>query len=192
MRKFHADDLQAFLVAVDAALKRPAEITIIGGSALALAYDVEIGTKDIDTFESDLAPLRRAVERAQEATGLKIPLDRAAVADIPYNADDRRVRILPELEKLRVYVLERHDLALSKTVRGYQNDVDAIAALHETHPLDLGVLVERWRAEMSHAMGAPDRLRQNFEVLVDVLFGEIEAARVRDLLGSPRKRKRRK
>lgn len=66
MKRFAPDQLTRFFVALDGHLDGPAEITIIGGSALALGYDVERATNDIDTFESDL---ERAVREPRHRSG---------------------------------------------------------------------------------------------------------------------------
>jgi hypothetical protein len=68
----------------------------------------------------------------RDETGLDVPISGAggAVGDVPWNYDERLVRVLPDLRKLIVLALEKHDIALSKAVRGEPNDLDAVAELH--------------------------------------------------------------
>ena len=94
----------------------------------------------------------KAADVARAATGLDVPIERAAVADAPYFYEDR-IRPAPlRLKKLRVMVPERHDLALMKVVRGDRHDVDVIAEIHTKHPLKLATLVKRFEEEMGHVI----------------------------------------
>ena len=185
MRKYTPEELEVFLTAVDANLKSPTKITVMGGGAIALAHGVDRNTSDIDTLETNLRGISRAVEKAQEETGLNIEVSgrSGAVGDAPWHSDERLIRVLPELEKLQVYALEEHDVALSKTLRGHENDFAAIEKLHKHVGLNEDVLVHRYLNEvMGHVMGNPKRLDLNFVLLIDRLYGEISADHVRQLL----------
>src|SRR6266545_2299220 len=70
---------------MDAALAEPVGILIIGGSETALGYGVNIITRDIDTLGFD-ERLRAAASEARTATGLDIPVQNAAIADLPGTA----------------------------------------------------------------------------------------------------------
>ena len=65
-----------------------------------------------------------------------------------------------------------------KIVRGYENDLIGIAELHRLDPLDLGVLLERFRDEMRHVIKPGSELKLNLVVAVEKLFGAVEADRV--------------
>ena len=107
---------------------------VIGGAAAALAYGATRSTEDIDTFHPLSSAVQRAVEEAQRSTGLNIPVSFAAVADAPYDFEDRLVSIPGlALERLTIVVPERHDLVLMKTLRGYQHDVEVIEQIHRGH-----------------------------------------------------------
>src|SRR5262245_50843559 len=69
MRRFTPSEIRTFLSAVDRHLSTEVSITIIGGSAAALAYSVPTGTVDVDTFESDLAAYEGALTKARAETG---------------------------------------------------------------------------------------------------------------------------
>lgn len=189
MRSFSPDELRRFLAAADARLAVRVEMVVLGGGALALAYDVDLGTSDLDTWKALAPALERALDRAREDTHLSVPVSHAGVADAPYHFEDRLVRVLPKTRRLAVFAPEAHDLALSKTCRGYGKDMDAIAALHARHPLDASTLVRRYLGEMTHVIGDAKRIDQHLVLFVDRLFGEIEADRVRDLLRARRPRR---
>jgi hypothetical protein len=191
MKTYPPNELVVFLDAVDANLDQVIELTLIGGGAAALAYGIDNATKDIDTFTSGGASkaLQRAVRLAQAATGLDIPLGPAGVADAPYEFESRVVPVLADRgwQRLKLYALERHDLALSKLVRGVQGDIEHIVAIHRLQPLDQEVLVERYLREMQHAITRPESLRAAFLWCIEELFGELARDDVAQRIG-PRRR----
>ena len=107
-----------------------------------------------------------------------MPVSPAGVADLPYNAEDRLVRVDLGLEHLRVWVPERHDLALSKTVRGYQHDLDTIEQMHRAQALDAETILRRFENEMNHVVGDERIVKANFAALVERLFGQEKADQV--------------
>lgn len=176
-RRFGPAELERFLAAVDSHLREPAEIILIGGGATAVGFGVDVGTQDLDTFNAITAVLGEAVRQAQQDTGLMIPVGQAGVADVPYHYEGRLQQVMPHLGHLVVRVLDKHDLALSKVVRGYEHDMQQIDALHQTEPLDYDVMVERFLGEMGHVVGQPRMIALAFLECIERLFGEL--ARVR-------------
>jgi hypothetical protein len=69
-----------------------------------------------------------------------------------------------------VSVPERHDLVLMKVLRCDEHDLQAIEAIHGHAPLDLSVLVTRYRVEMSSTIIEPRRLRSQLLVAIERLF----------------------
>jgi len=174
--------LTQFFVAVDKHLTTSAKIVIIGGSAAAF-HGATSMTNDVDTFEQTGADLENAIERAREETGLSIPISPAGVAQIPYNSEDRFDKCLPQLKKLEVFILERHDLALSKTLRGHEHDEQQIKEIHQANPLDFDILVPRFKDEMLPiCVGDPARIRAQFLDLIEQLFGGLHRARAEKML----------
>jgi hypothetical protein len=130
-------------------------------------------TLDIDTFQPVPPKVQAAVERATAQTGLLIPVTFAAVADAPYDYEDRLERVgEPVLRSLELWVPERHDLVLMKLIRAYEHDLEVIEEMHTKQPLTLEVLVSRFEREMSHAIADPSKLRLNLALGVERLFGE--------------------
>jgi hypothetical protein len=172
MRVFTPAELRRFLTAADRALEHRAEVVIIGGAAAALGYGVATGTRDVDTWSRVQEGLAAAVERARRATGLAVPFSRSPVADGPQDFESRLQRTLPRLRLLRVMVPERHDLVLMKVVRCDEHDLQAIEAIHQRSPLQLPLLLTRYREEMGPAIVDPRRLRGQFLTMVERLFPE--------------------
>ena len=170
---FTAVEVARLLTAADKYLTGRHVILIIGGSAASFA-GADSTTTDVDTFESLTAELEQALETARSETGLDIPCGKSSVADVPYHAEDRVKRPLPDLQHLDVQVLERHDLALSKTLRYVEHDVVQLRAIHEVDPLDFEVLVVRFAKEMGHAVGDPRKHLDRFLSLIGELFGELK------------------
>jgi hypothetical protein len=183
LRRYRRYEIEQFLTAVDAALSQPARVVIIGGSAAMLRYGVTRATHDIDTWGAVRGDLAAAVERAQRTTGLQVPIAPSGVADPPYDFESRLERVLPALPRLEVYVPERHDLVLMKTMRADEHDIQVIVEIHADSPLNLETLVRRFTFEMSGAIGDPRRLRGNFLVVVERLFPDAVEKVARSLRG---------
>ncbi|MBN1959848.1 MAG: hypothetical protein JW841_02775 [Deltaproteobacteria bacterium] len=170
MKRYVAQELNRFLLAIDDALLKPITVIVIGGSAATIAYGVDYATQDIDTWNKIQNELQIAIERASTATNLHIPVTQSAIADAPYDFETRLIRVLPELKRLVVLVPEQHDLVLMKIVRCYEHDLQTIEAIHQRNPLYLSVLLERYENEMGAAIIDPKRLLTNFLVMVERIF----------------------
>lgn len=170
MRSYLRADLARFLKAVDGALSRRVEVVVIGGAAAVIHYGVAGGTRDIDTWTAVGRKLLPALERARRKTGLAVPFQKSGVADGPSDFESRLQRTLPALDRLVIRVPERHDLALMKVIRGDEQDLETITAMHRRSPLDLDLLVGRYVQEMGAAVIDPTRLRSQFLVMIERLF----------------------
>lgn len=175
-RAYGADEIRAFLRAVDRHLTKRVRVEIIGGGAAALAHGASSTTTDLDTFNAVDNELLEAVARANEESGFQIPVSQATVADVPYDYEDRLERQLPDLTYLEVWVLEKHDLVLSKTVRCYEHDLQQILEIHQSVGLSCDVLVGRFDSEMTTVVGDPVRTRSNFLIMIELVFGELQRA----------------
>ena len=172
MRIYTPDELRRFLEGVDAALRGKARVVVIGGAAAAIEYGVATGTRDIDTWTSVQHDLTVAIERARQETGLAVPFAQSGVADGPEDFESRLERALPHLRRLTVMVPEKHDLVLMKVVRGDEHDLQAIVAIHQRSPLDLGILLDRYEGEMGAAIVDPRRLKGHVLTMVERLYPE--------------------
>lgn len=144
MPVFNRTELETFLVALDRNLSRPFDLEIIGEAATILTLGAQSGTKDIDAV-TNTAPIQPAVDAAREETGLNIPLTSVGIYDIPYYYEKRlRLVPIPGLSKLRVYVPEKHDWALTKIMRALQKDVEDIVEVADTVGLSKNVFLKRF------------------------------------------------
>lgn len=182
MKQFLPEDIARLLRATDDLLEREFSLIIIGGAAASLAYGATRTTTDIDLANSPPEELLAAIETAKQRLGLAIPVQYVGVFEPPYSFEDRLVAMKkPKLHRLRVYFPERHDLALMKIVRGFENDLQTIEEMHRSKALDLEILLERFMKEMTQVNANPGVVRTNFLLLVERLFGssrmkEIESA----------------
>jgi hypothetical protein len=172
-RIYGLQEIGELLRAVDRHLAVPARVVIIGGAAAAF-HGAGSTTTDVDTHNTLDANLEEALQRAREDTKLDIPVGYSSVAEAPYNYEDRLEQRFPELEYLAVWVLEKHDLTLSKIIRGYEHDLQQVEEVHAESGLIFDVLVDRFRNEMDHVVGDPARILGNFLELIERLFGEMK------------------
>jgi hypothetical protein len=126
VRKYSKAELVAFLRKVDGRLQERATFTVIGGAAAVLAYGATKPTGDIDTWGSVPGSVEKAALEILNQGGEFVPIGSAGVADLPYESEDRFRPAPLKLKRLKVLVPDRYDLALSKTVRGYAHDFEAI------------------------------------------------------------------
>lgn len=188
MRRYDGRQLTEFLEALDARLGEDADIVIIGGAALVLAYGGTHATVDIDLFESG-QELLELCDQVNRETGLGVPVEVAAVADAPYEYSDRLVPLNLGLRRLHVRVPERHDWAIMKAIRANSHDLQGIEELHSKQRLRREVLVERFWAT-NHAIGDASRLRTGFLAMIARLFGDEAADEAEQAIaGWPERRK---
>jgi hypothetical protein len=135
---------------------------------------VRLRRRQIDTFNAVSAKLRDAIDKALHETALEIEVSQATVAAVPTNCEDRLKPELPELERLEVFVLEKHDLVLSKAARCYDHDLQQIREIHDQSALSFDLLVERFQDEMGDVVGDPQRLTSEFLTMIDDVFGELK------------------
>jgi hypothetical protein len=184
MRRYAYDDLVGAFIVLDRAATSRRSVVVIGGAAVVLHIRASFGTKDIDTYESDVGDLVRACL----AQGIELPsIGNAGVSDFPYDFEDRLQRVLPELEHLELYVPERHDLVLSKVLRWAPGDREHVRELHESQPLAKETLIGRY-LEMEHVMGNRSEHDWNFVHCIDALFDEIAADDARERVAQHRRK----
>jgi hypothetical protein len=175
--RYQPEELVRFLREVDRELSEHVDITIIGGAAVALGYGSDQATKDIDLWHNPTPPFWEAVQRVRARTGLHIPVSPTPVAEPPEGFEDRVQRYTLEgTTHLRIWLPERHDLALMKAARGETPDLDAIVDIHRREPLQLGTLLQRYSELVP--IGPPSRFRLKFLAMIAAVFGENVAEEV--------------
>jgi hypothetical protein len=188
MRRLDREQIVRFLRALDSALEEDLKIFVVGGLAAVLNYGATVKTSDMDVFaivSGSATDLTTAAHVASDITGIVLPIGPASVTDLPWNYEDRlkTVRGL-KFKKLTMIVPDKYDLALSKTVRGYEHDMEAIASMHEHHRLSEKTLVKRFEDEIwKSALGDERNFALNMLQLVRLLYGKDRAETYRKRWG---------
>ena len=168
-KKYGIEELIEFLKAIDSYLERSTNMLIIGGTAAALAYKVTRRTSDIDTLSS-IGELKDAIDKAELKQNLNIPIEQVSVADFPYNFEDRLINYDIKSKYLQIQVPEIHDLILMKVLRGYEHDMEAIKEMVDKNKVSKAILEDRFRDEMTHVIGDPNKLKLNLKVMLEICF----------------------
>ena len=172
-KTYTREQLVEYFQAVDAHLNQPIALFIIGGSAAVLQGVWEQGTQDVDVLNAtDMDAFRSAEALARKTTSIFVPVTPCTIADLPYNYEDRLTRLDLPLKNLQLFCADVHDVALAKLVAFRDKDVEFIETLHSRGVLKKTVLVERYHAEMTHAITDMDRLKTSFEILIEQLPDE--------------------
>jgi hypothetical protein len=187
VKKFDVTEIRSFLETLDRHLSGPVRLTVVGGSAALLQHGARSPTRDIDTFDCDPTLVRDAATKAQAEIGFAVPIQNAAIGDLPRDYQSRLLHPMPKLKQLHVVVPDRYDLALSKLLRATQPDLDICKEMHTSNPLDPKVLLDRYLAEMGHAIGSEADHDQNLVAAVEFLWDEATADRAQQQVDAHRR-----
>jgi hypothetical protein len=115
------------LVALDQELTQDTELHCMGGFVLTEHYGLVRATGDVDVLESagtDKATIARLAGRGSPLHKRhRVYIDIVTVADVPDDYDTRLETMdIEGLTRLRLKVLERHDLVLAKLCRNIDRD----------------------------------------------------------------------
>ena len=181
MPRLDRQQIVRFLRALDAALDSNVEVVVVGGLAAIVKYDADVKTSDMDVYaivSGRSADLIHAANVAADVTGIVLTIGAAPVTDLPRNYEDRLKRVKGlRLDRLTMIVPDKYDLALSKIVRGYEHDIEAIASMNKSHPLSERTLVKRFEEEIWNvATGDSRNFALNMLRLMRHLYGEKRAA----------------
>jgi len=181
MRSATSPDLPApwrgFLEEVDRALPALVQLHCIGGFVVAVRYGLPRPTNDLDYVE--IVP-RDAMEVLQRIAGPESPLAKkhrlyfqhVGVASLPESYVERLGELFPaRFQKLRLFELEAHDLALSKLTRNHPVDRDDVAYLARTAPLNPEVLRTRYQHELRPIIiGDPEVHDRTLQMWIEAYF----------------------
>ncbi len=171
----------AFLRDVDRALTTPVVLHCLGGFALVCCYGLPRATNDIDYIATEVAGDDELIALAGRGSELsqrhQVFFQRVGIALFPEGYARRLVTVdAPTLMRLRLKVLEAHDIVLSKLDRFSGADSDDIKFLATTVPLDLDVLKTRYDEELRpYAAVGPERLDLTFELCL-AMIREVQRA----------------
>ena len=125
-----SDQIHAFLTAPGRRYPHPAQLVLLGGSALCLLGSPR-PTLDIDYIGDDLKKdnLQKTMEELARQMGLDveaIPIDQ--FVPLPAGGQKRNIRV-DVFGKIEVSILDPYSIALSKLDRGFDTDLDDIVFL---------------------------------------------------------------
>jgi len=147
-----SDQIRAFLSALGNRYSRPAQLYLLGGSALCLLGSPR-PTVDIDYVGDDLK--KDAFQSTMEEIAHEMNLDVEAVPIerfIPIPAGEHKRSLhLGKFGKIEVYIFDPYSIALSKIDRGFDTDFDDIVFLIEKGHVDIEELERITREALSHA-----------------------------------------
>lgn len=181
MSKFNREQVIEFLHAFDRALHHDLKLFIVGGTAAIVEYHASVPTADMDVKEvmaGDPDEIDVAEDEAVQATGLRFYIGGASVAELPYNYEDRVKEVRGvKFSKLTLVVPGKYDLVLSKAIRAWTHDLEAIKSIHEHHPLSETTLVELFENEIwKLATTDPRNFAINMVDVITTLYGKKRAA----------------
>lgn len=166
-----------FLAEVDRLLPGPVQLHCLGGFVVAVRYGGPRPTSDLDYIE--IIP-HDAMEVLQGIAGLESQLAKkhrlyfqyVGVASLPESYVERLTELFPaHFEKLRLFEVEAHDLALSKLARNHPVDRDDVAYLAKTVPLNPDILRTRYQQELRPMIiGDPEKHDLTLEMWIKSYF----------------------
>lgn len=167
-----------FLTALDSLIDGPISLHCIGGFAIAMHFGLARPTSDIDilpTLPNDaLTELTRlAGEGSDLHQRFKVYLQLVTVVNCPVEYEPRVIRMWPgfELRNLRLFVLEAHDLALTKLGRNGEVDRQDVAALARAGYLNPVTLRARYQTEFREDLiGRIETHDQTLELWIDMCW----------------------
>ena len=168
---------RAFLADVDGQLPRPIEIHCLGGFVAAFYYDQPRPTNDLDYIEvvpRDAMATLQAIAGVESSLAEKhrVHFQHVGVASLPESYAERLTELFPRrFERLRLFALDAHDLALSKLSRNSPIDRADVAQLAKAVPLDSKLLRMRYRSEQRPTIiGDPERHDRTLEMWIEAYF----------------------
>jgi hypothetical protein len=148
-----AEPWNSFLSDLDAVLDEPTDIHCIGGFAISQYFGFARETADLDVLSIAPQQMRAAIsDAAGKGSALhtkhRVFIDQVGVANFPDNYASRIQRAWPVWTKLRLWVPEPHDLALTKLERSNERDIRDVTFLARAGLIKRDTLLARFVSEM--------------------------------------------
>lgn len=183
MEPVKKEDLESLFTKVDAKLKKKVDLFVIGGASAILGYNIQKFTEDVDLDNAIDQQFNSIFEDEAKGMGLDVYLSHKGVFHPPDGYRERMKFLDFPKKNLRVFYLDKYDLAISKIDRGIQKDIDDIVAVHERSPFDSEELIRIFNEEYIKvsAIGDPRVKMMNLLDLIATLFGDdvMENAKVK-------------
>lgn len=172
MTGLDGNQITRFLKAVGERYANPAQIFLLGGSALCLLGSPR-PTLDIDYVGDDLK--KDELQKIMEETAREFGLDVEAVPVekfIPLPSKKQRQNILVgTFGKVKVYILDPYSIALSKIDRGFDTDLDDVLFLIQQGLIEIKALEQIAIAASKHG--------REFDINVNELLSHLQTLKDR-------------
>lgn len=145
----------SFLTVFDGLLEEPVDLHCIGGFVMTMQFGLSRTTGDIDILPTASSwTLARIQQLAGFGSALhrqfKIYIQPVGIVTYPEKYEPRLIRMWLDfrLDRLRIYALEPHDLALTKLERNQEVDRQDVLGLANAGYLDADTLRHRYFTEV--------------------------------------------
>jgi hypothetical protein len=174
-----SDPWRSFLSEIDDRASQNLELHCIGGFAVSLRYGLNRPTGDIDVVEvkpADAKPWLAQIAGAGSALHRKhkIYVQVVTVASIPEDYESRLTELFAgRFKRLRLFVPDPYDLALSKLTRNSDIDMEDVKHLANECQLDLDQLRDRYQGELRPVViGSPERHDSTLRLWIEAIREE--------------------
>jgi hypothetical protein len=168
---------RSFLLELDSAIDQSISLHCIGGFALAMLHDLPRPTADVDCLAVvPSGETARLQQLAGEGSALHrsygVYLQHVGVVSVPDDYAQRLAPLFPAaFQRLQLFALEAHDLALSKLERNSARDREDVKFLARAVPLDLALLESRYRLELRPYLAHQERHDLTLRLWLEILRG---------------------
>lgn len=181
-----AEPWLSFLTELDARLEEPADFHCIGGFVVSQLYGFARETADLDVLrvipqQAAERVVRIAGKGSELETKHSVYLDYVGVANYPAHYESRLVRAFPIWERVRLWALEPHDLALTKLERSTERDIRDVIFLAQAGLIGRDTLVARFENELEPYISGrtPTWHRTTLMMWVEACWPEEQRSRIR-------------
>ena len=155
-----AEPWRSFLADLDDLLDQPVDCHCAGGFAISQYFGFARETADLDVLSIVPLPMRATIT---VVAGLgsalhkkhRVFIDLVSVANFPDAYESRVQRAWPIWSKLRLWIPEPHDLALTKLERSNERDIRDVMFLAQAGLINRDTLIARFETEMEPYLTGP-------------------------------------
>jgi Nucleotidyltransferase of unknown function (DUF6036) len=167
----------SFLKEIEESLGSEVQFHCFGGFAITYLFGLSRPTSDIDILSGLVREKHKELFNFAGKGSLlhkkyAIYLDLVGtIAVVPEDYANRLTEITPSSFRfLRLFVMEPHDIVLSKVSRNYPHDIEDVQHLAKTADLDVELLRERYKAEVEiYVIGPPERTKGNLDFWIRMI-----------------------
>ncbi len=167
----------SFLRGIDNSLDSAVSFHCLGAFAIKLLYGLPRETADVDIMSAVVGGhynelLALAGKNSPLHQKHKVYLDLVgSIATVPDDYEDRLISMSPTtFENVKLYVMEPHDIILSKLNRDSPKDIQDVEHLAKVADIDPRIIRDRYQQELRHnVIGPTERVDQTLELWIEVI-----------------------